>query len=54
VLFRRALDDRAWYFAMGECIAHLNHLMHAGRLRRQLGADGVLRFSRDPIRGQAA
>jgi glyoxylase-like metal-dependent hydrolase (beta-lactamase superfamily II) len=45
VLFRRSLDDRAWYFAMGECIAHLNYLMHAGRLRRRRGADGVLRFT---------
>jgi glyoxylase-like metal-dependent hydrolase (beta-lactamase superfamily II) len=44
VLFRRPLDDRGWYFAMGECIAHLNHLMHAGRLRRECRADGVLRF----------
>lgn len=45
VLFRRPLDDRGWYFAMGECIAHLNHLMHAGKLRRRSDADGVLRFS---------
>jgi glyoxylase-like metal-dependent hydrolase (beta-lactamase superfamily II) len=45
VLFRRPLDDRAWYFAMGECIAHLNHLMHAGALARNRGADGVMRFS---------
>jgi hypothetical protein len=45
VLFRRALDDRAWYFAMGECIAHLNDLMHAGRLRRQPGVDGILHFA---------
>lgn len=44
VLFRRPLDDRGWYFAMGECIAHLNHLMHAGRLRRESHPDGVLRF----------
>jgi glyoxylase-like metal-dependent hydrolase (beta-lactamase superfamily II) len=44
VLFRRALDDRAWYFAMGECIAHLNCLLHAGALERLRGADGVLRF----------
>jgi glyoxylase-like metal-dependent hydrolase (beta-lactamase superfamily II) len=44
VLFRRSLDDRAWYFAMGECIAHLNYLMHAGALMRRPGADGVLRF----------
>ncbi|MPZ45146.1 MAG: MBL fold metallo-hydrolase [Betaproteobacteria bacterium] len=45
VLFRRTLDDHAWYFAMGECIAHLNCLMHAGWLRRERDARGVLRFS---------
>jgi len=28
---------------MGECIAHLNHLMHTGRLRRKSHPDGVLR-----------
>lgn len=44
VLFRRELDDRAWYFAMGECIAHLNYLLHTGALARHRGADGVLRF----------
>jgi glyoxylase-like metal-dependent hydrolase (beta-lactamase superfamily II) len=45
VLFRRPLDDRGWYFAMGECVAHLNYLMHAGRLRRHSDPEGVLRFS---------
>ena len=45
VLFRRTLDDRAWYFAMGECIAHLNHLMHTGTVRRSRGDDGILRFT---------
>jgi glyoxylase-like metal-dependent hydrolase (beta-lactamase superfamily II) len=45
VLFRRPLDDRGWYFAMGECIAHLNYLMHAGQVERRRGADGVLRFA---------
>ncbi|MCC7081090.1 MAG: MBL fold metallo-hydrolase [Burkholderiales bacterium] len=44
VLFRRTLNDHAWYFAMGECIAHLNYLMHARALIRERGADGVLRF----------
>lgn len=45
VLFRRTLDDRAWYFAMGECIAHLNYLMHDHSVVRSRGADGVLRFA---------
>jgi len=44
-LFRRELDTHQLSFAMGEAIAHLNHLMHAGRLRR-LADDGVYRFVR--------
>jgi len=45
VLFRRPLDDRGWYFAMGECIAHLNYLMHAGSVERNRDPQGVLRFT---------
>lgn len=44
VLFRRALDLHQTTFAMGESIAHLNALWQRGRLRRELGADGVYRF----------
>jgi glyoxylase-like metal-dependent hydrolase (beta-lactamase superfamily II) len=44
VLFRRPLDLQQRYFAMGEAIAHLNHLWHAGRLARHVGADGAIRF----------
>ena len=43
-LFRRELDAHQTMFAMGESIAHLNCLEHAGRLRRTLDADGVFRF----------
>lgn len=44
-LFPRALDTHQVMFAMGEAIAHLNHLEQAGRLRRV--ADGpVIRFVR--------
>ena len=32
VLFRRELDLQQRYFAMGEAIAHLNHLWRAGRI----------------------
>jgi glyoxylase-like metal-dependent hydrolase (beta-lactamase superfamily II) len=46
ILFRRQLDERAWYFAMGECIAHLNYLMHAGDVERSRKTDGVWRFAR--------
>ncbi|ARN22983.1 MBL fold metallo-hydrolase [Piscinibacter gummiphilus] len=45
VLFRRPLDLHQTTFAMGESIAHLNALWIDGKLRRERGADGVLRFS---------
>jgi glyoxylase-like metal-dependent hydrolase (beta-lactamase superfamily II) len=45
-LFGRALDTHQTMFAMGEAIAHLNHLEQAGRLSRSIDADGVIRFSR--------
>jgi len=46
VLFKRALDLHQLTFAMGEAIAHLNYLWHAGSLSRELCADGILRFSK--------
>jgi glyoxylase-like metal-dependent hydrolase (beta-lactamase superfamily II) len=49
VLFRRELDAHQQFFAMGEAIAHLNHLWHAARLDRRIAADGRLRFA--PPRG---
>ncbi len=45
ILFPRPLDLQQRYFAMGEAIAHLNHLWHAGRVVRS-SRDGVLRFGR--------
>lgn len=45
VLFKRKLDLHQTTFAMGESIAHLNALWHAGKLRRHVGSDGVHRFS---------
>jgi glyoxylase-like metal-dependent hydrolase (beta-lactamase superfamily II) len=45
-LFRRKLDVHQIFFAMGESLAHLNYLMHAGRFVRREGADGVVRFVR--------
>jgi hypothetical protein len=32
-------------FALGESLAHLHALWYDGRLRRELGADGVVRFA---------
>ena len=46
LLFRRELDTQQRFFAMGEAIAHLNHLWRAGRLERTRDADGMLRFKR--------
>jgi glyoxylase-like metal-dependent hydrolase (beta-lactamase superfamily II) len=45
VLFKRPLDLHQTTFAMGEAIAHLNHLWLAGHARRARGADGVWRFA---------
>jgi glyoxylase-like metal-dependent hydrolase (beta-lactamase superfamily II) len=53
VLFRRKLDLQQQFFAMGEAIAHLNHLWLRGRLRRETGADDIIRFSRIAHQEQA-
>src|SRR5689334_13741859 len=45
VLFRRPLDTHQTFFAMGEAIAHLHYLYYAGRARRGIGADGVMRYA---------
>jgi glyoxylase-like metal-dependent hydrolase (beta-lactamase superfamily II) len=44
VLFKRQLDLHQTTFAMGESIAHLHALWHAGKLQRRMGVDGVWRF----------
>ncbi|AWK89083.1 MBL fold metallo-hydrolase [Azospirillum thermophilum] len=41
MLFRPDLDTHQMVFAMGETIAHLNHLWRDGRLTRRLREDGV-------------
>ena len=46
VLFRRPLDAHQTFFAMGEAIAHLHYLYYAGKLRRALGDDGIMRYAR--------
>ena len=45
VMFKRKLDLHQTTFAMGEALAHLHLLWHAGRLSRSLGEDGIFRFS---------
>lgn len=44
-LFPRPLDTHQVMFAMGEAIAHLNHLESQGALTRQVDADGLIRFT---------
>ncbi|MBD9423054.1 MBL fold metallo-hydrolase [Achromobacter sp. ACM04] len=45
VLFKRKLDLHQLTFAMGEALAHLHALYFEGKLKRALGADGIMRFS---------
>jgi len=45
-LFGRDYHDEQLFFAMGEAIAHLNHLMHAGELTRATDEAGTYRFAR--------
>ena len=46
VLFRRELDLQQRFFAMGEAIAHLNHLWRARpRSSARVAADGAIRFA---------
>lgn len=47
-LFGRDFKDYQLLFAVGETIAHLNHLMHAGRLERSTDECGSYRFARVP------
>lgn len=44
IMFKRALDAHQLAFAMGEALAHLHALYYEGRLSRQVGDDGVIRF----------
>jgi glyoxylase-like metal-dependent hydrolase (beta-lactamase superfamily II) len=45
VLFRRDLDLQQRFFAMGEAIAHLNHLWIDGRATRTVATDGGIRYA---------
>jgi glyoxylase-like metal-dependent hydrolase (beta-lactamase superfamily II) len=44
IMFKRTLDLHQMTFAMGEALAHLHALYFAGKLSRQVQADGVVRF----------
>jgi glyoxylase-like metal-dependent hydrolase (beta-lactamase superfamily II) len=43
-LFPRELDTHQVMFAMGEAIAHLNHLARRREVRRLVEEDGIVRF----------
>ena len=45
VMFTRQLDMHQMTFALGEAVAHLHLLWHAGQLQRRRGDDSVYRFS---------
>ena len=45
VLFKRPLDLHQTTFALGEAVAHLHRLWHAGQLKRVRGDDGIWRFA---------
>ena len=45
LLFKRKLDLHQTTFAMGEAVAHLHALWHAGRVTRSRDAEGVWRFA---------
>ncbi len=43
-LFRRELDQHQLGFAIGEALAHANYLVTEGRLTKQRGPDGMIRY----------
>lgn len=45
IMFKRKLDLHQMTFALGEALAHLHLLWHAGELMRTKGEDGVYRFA---------
>ncbi|OZI16738.1 MBL fold metallo-hydrolase [Bordetella genomosp. 7] len=45
VLFKRKLDLHQLTFAMGEALAHLHALYFEGKVARQEGDDGIVRFT---------
>lgn len=40
-LFKRKIDSGTYGLALVEAVAHLNHLYQAGRITRQLNAEGA-------------
>lgn len=46
LMFKRPLDAHQLSFALGEALAHLHKLWQEGIVRRETGADGIIRFQR--------
>ena len=44
-MFKRELDLHQLTFAMGEALAHLHALHFDGKLKRETGKDGIVRFA---------
>lgn len=47
--FSPELDRHQKMFALGEVLAHLNHLIHLGRVRRETGFDGIDLYRALPV-----
>jgi len=45
-IFKRRIGASEYGLALGEAVAHMNHLMHQGRAVRELGDDGAWRFAK--------
>lgn len=53
-LFKRPIGDEQLFLAVGESLAHLNCLIGRGRLAREIGPDGVARYTATHARAAAA
>lgn len=45
-LYGRVIEPEVYGFALGEAVAHLNHLMHRGEVACDRGADGAILWQR--------
>lgn len=54
VLFKRQLDLKHTFMAIGEGLAHLHYLAAEGSIERMQGADGVYRYRRTAVQASAA
>jgi len=45
-IFGRQIEGDAYGLALVEAVAHLNHLLHQGRIGRTMGTDGAWRWAR--------